>query len=90
MTHDKYEHDILKQLTRIATSLEKIERKLPDGFPAKEVKVDTTKSLYAQGLPCCANCKELIGTEDKHCMYENSIPYGDEYDTICTNYVGKI
>lgn len=29
-THDAYEKDILKQLTRIANSLDKIEKKLPN------------------------------------------------------------
>lgn len=29
MQHDKYDIDILKQLTRIANSLEKIEKKIP-------------------------------------------------------------
>ena len=29
-THDKYETDILKALQRIAGSLEKIEKKMPD------------------------------------------------------------
>lgn len=28
--HDRYEMDILKQLTRIANSLEKLEKKTPD------------------------------------------------------------
>ena len=30
MQHDKYDNDVLKQLTRIANSLEKIEKKVPD------------------------------------------------------------
>lgn len=30
MQHDRYDTDILKQLTRIANSLEKIEKKIPD------------------------------------------------------------
>lgn len=30
MEHDRYDKDILKQLTRIANSLEKMEKKIPD------------------------------------------------------------
>ena len=34
-THDAYEKDILKQLTRIANSLDKIEKKLPNASKIK-------------------------------------------------------
>ena len=33
MNHDTYDKDILKQLRRIADSLEKIEKKLPNMWP---------------------------------------------------------
>lgn len=55
--HDRYENDLLKQLTRIANSLEKIEKKMPDahrvifqenifGGLSITYKSDTPKNLY--------------------------------------------
>lgn len=43
MQHDRYDEDILKQLKRIATALEKIERKTPSPKP-EETKCQQEES----------------------------------------------
>lgn len=75
--HDRYENDILKQLKRIAGSLEKIEKntkcptcnitKISDDkyYIQSEGKiVDPKKSLYEQGLPSCLTCRHYTDCLD--------------------------
>ena len=65
-THDRYDNDILKQLTRIANALEKIERKLPEQpiLIANEMRDKI-------GLDPCYLC----GTD--HLMREEKIDHSD-------------
>ena len=44
-THDRYETDILKALQRIAGSLDRIEKKMPDGQ-----KCDKEKCLFDEPM----------------------------------------
>lgn len=52
-THDKYETDILKALQRIASSLEKIEKKMPDGQG-----FTMEKHLFGEPVPWTKEDKE--------------------------------
>lgn len=97
MTHDKYDNDILKQLSRIANSLEKIEKnterprcnitKISDDkyyIQSEGQIVDPEKTLYEQFLPCCLECEHYY-ERDKHCLNR-----GRDIDcaanTCCTEY----
>lgn len=57
-THDKYETDILKALQRIAGSLEKIEKRMPDQpeFPME-------KHLFSEIFPWIREDKEEKNNE---------------------------
>lgn len=68
-THDRYDNGILKQLTRIANALEKIERKLPEQpiLTANEMRYLVMDSLY---YPC-----DQCGTD--HFMWEEKIDHSD-------------
>lgn len=46
MAHDRYEMDILKQLSRIANYLEKIEKKLPKVQIMDEESINDKDILY--------------------------------------------
>lgn len=52
-THDRYDNDILKQLIRIANSLEKIERKL------SEQPILTANEMRCEEVKTCNNCRYL-------------------------------
>lgn len=83
MTHDRYDNDILKQLTRIANSLEKI---------AKGNEKDKTESVTAnhyptfedQNLPNCWRCQNY----DKDIAKCNSVGKSIDFPTrtCCTGY----
>lgn len=89
-THDRYDNDILKQLTRIANSLEKIERKLPEQ-PILLASNEMREEIGLQPAECketktCYSCRYLdrdslsypcsqCGTD--HIMWEEKINRSD-------------
>ena len=89
-THDRYDNDILKQLTRIANALEKIERKLPEQpfLIANEIRDKIgLESMERKETKTCSNCRYrdipgffdcpcyLCGTD--HLMQEEKIDHSD-------------
>ena len=89
-THDRYDNDILKQLTRIANALEKIERKLPEQpiLTANEMRDKIgLESMERKETKTCSNCRYrdipgfldcpcyLCGTD--HLMWEEKIDHSD-------------
>lgn len=61
-THDRYDTDILKQLTRIANSLEKIERKLPEPEQPTLTANEMREEIGLEPVECeetktCYNCR---------------------------------
>ena len=89
-THDRYDNDILKQLTRIANALEKIERKLPEQpiLTANEMREKNgLDPVEYEEIKTCSNCRYrdipgfldcpcyLCGTD--HFMWEEKIDHSD-------------
>ena len=88
-THDRYDNDILKQLTKIANALEKIERKLPEQpiLTANEMRDKIgLESMEHKETKTCYNCRYLdmdnlcypcnqCGTD--HLMWEEKIDRSD-------------
>lgn len=66
-THDRYDTDILKALQRIATSLDKIEKKMPD----KQQTMDDEETILANGF--CSKCKKA-----SICQYKIDIRTTDD------------
>lgn len=66
-THDRYEVDILKTLQRIATSLDKIEKKMP----YKPQTMNYEKTILANGF--CSKCKK-----SSICQYKIDIRTTDD------------
>lgn len=86
MTHNKYDNDILKQLTRIANALDRIAKRLPEECDTAEYakenpdwteKIEKMASGYYAQVIRCKDCKCFIPLED---MKEDL-----ECDGICTN-----
>lgn len=88
-THDRYDNDILKQLTRIANALEKIERKLPEQpiLIANEMrdKIGLDPVEYEE-TKTCYNCRYLDmdslsypcnQCRTDHLMWEEKIDHSD-------------
>ena len=89
-THDRYDNDILKQLTRIANALEKIERKLPEQpiltanekseknelDPVEHEETKTCSNCRYRDIPGFLDCPcYLCGTD--HLMWEEKIDHSD-------------
>lgn len=89
-THDRYDNDILKQLTRIANSLEKIERKLPEQpiLIANEMREKNgLEPVKCEETRTCINCRyrdipgfmnsPCIQCETDYLMWEEKIDHSD-------------
>ena len=72
-THDRYDNDILKQLTRIANALERISKRLPEEYDTAEYgkehldwaeKVEKMASGDYVQVTRCKDCKHFILLED--------------------------
>lgn len=48
----------------------------------EEIKIDTSKSLYEQGVPSCKSCKQL---ENNYCK-EHWKDIENTENTLCTEY----
>lgn len=76
VAHDKYETDILKALQRIAGSLEKIEKKMPDqpGFSME-------KHLFGEPFPWVKSDISLNACEPKEQRWKRQLINGIDQDT---------
>lgn len=58
--HDKYDNDILKQLTRIANSLERMEKRISDAKPIDSLRSYTTSApVYVKADMSSTDVKPL-------------------------------
>ena len=62
-THDKYDNDILKRLTRIANALDGICKRLPEECDTAEKIENMTSGDYVQ-VTRCRDCKCFILLDD--------------------------
>lgn len=99
MTHDKYDNDILKQLTRITNALERISKRLPEEYDTAEYgkehpdwaeKVAKMASGDYIHVTRCKDCKYFISLKDtkKDSVYKNyqfAVTEKIHEDGICTN-----
>lgn len=88
-THDRYDNDILKQLTRIANALDRISKRLPQEYNTAEKAEEIASGDYVQ-ITMCKDCKCFISLEDmkKDSEYKDYPFESAEYihaDGICTN-----
>ena len=99
MTHDRYDNDILKQLTRIANALDRIAKRLPEEndtaeyakeYPDWTDKVKKMASGDYVRVTRCKDCKYFIPLEDmkkdpKYKDYPFELAENIHVDGICTN-----
>ena len=99
MTHNKYDNYILKQLTRIANTLDRIAKRLPEECDTAEYakenpdwteKIEKMASGYYLQVIRCKDCKCFIPLEDmKKCPEYKDYPFDAaekvHSDGICTN-----
>ena len=98
-THDKYDNDILKQLTRIANALDRIAKRLPEEYDTAEYakehpdwaeKVKKMASGDYVRVIRCKDCKCFIPLEDmkkdpEYKDYPFKAAENVHADGICTN-----
>lgn len=98
-THDRYDNDILKQLTRIANALERISKRLPEEYDTAEYgkehpdwaeKVEKLASGDYVQVTRCKDCKHFILLEDmKNDPYFKDYPFETAEDIhaggLCKN-----
>lgn len=99
MTHDKYDNDILKQLTRIANALDRIAKRLPEEYDTAEYakehpdwaeKIKKMASYDYVLVTRCKDCKCFIPLEDmkkdpEYKDYPFKAVENIHADGICTN-----
>lgn len=89
MTHDKYDNNILKQLTRIANALDRIAKRLPEEYDTAEKVKKMASGEYVQ-VTRCKDCKCFIPLKDmKKDQEYKDYPFEAaekvHSDGICTN-----
>lgn len=79
MTHDKYDNDVLKQLTRIANSLEKMEKKLPDVH-----NIAVKENIFGEAIVCTKpKDKDTEQFNNKRCICDDCIHDIDKDSSAC-------
>lgn len=98
-THDKYDNDILKQLTRIANALDRICKRLPEEYDTAEYgkehpdwaeKVEKLASGDYVHVTRCRDCKCFISLDNmkkdsEYKDYPFKAAENVHADGICTN-----
>ena len=69
-THDKYDKDILKQLTRIANALDKIDRKMPNNNFNQKSDTDFGIKLGVN-VTNCKDCRYYNDGKEENIIRQN-------------------